>query len=124
MKTVTLTIITVSIFLACLSASFAAKVKIINNTDDKVRIFFRGKGTSTHQVEVLLPNTIVPYKVNPSAVEGKPVFEVIASTTGGNPDWKLLSGVCSNLEIDKDYTLFIEKTFKGLKTSCTAIAEE
>ncbi len=105
--------------------ALARKVKIINNTEDTIQVFFRGKGASSHHKEYIRPTSILTYDLAAVQLENKDVFYIIASSgQGGDPDWKLLGGVCSNLERDKKHTVLIEKSLQGLKTSCTVLTDE
>ncbi len=109
-----------------LSESFASsKVKIINNTEEPIKVFFRGKGGTKLYSAIANSNTIIPFKIASEYIENKPIFEVIATgSKSENPDWSLLGGTCSDLEVDKDHTLLIEKSFQGLKTSCSELLKE
>lgn len=107
----------------------ASEVKIINYTDSKAHVYFRGKGKTHHSIVTLAPKgmneSVSTHQVLREQVENAPLFEAIASTgSKGDPDWKLLAGTCANLEIDKNYTLLIEPSLQGLKTSCTVINKE
>ena len=104
--------------------SFGANVKIANLTDDNIQMFFRGKNSSKHHIVTLPANVVASYEIKSEHIENKPVFEAIASKgNGGDPDWKLLGGACTNLEKDKDYTLLIENSLGGIKTSCTSLVK-
>lgn len=118
--------LTFYVFLMYFSGSFSSfadsKVKLINNTNDPINVFFRGKDASTQHVKTLAPNSISSYTIEPLHIENKRIFEVISAAEGGNPNWK--GSGCFNLEAHKNHTLFIEKTFQGLKTSCAELIRE
>jgi len=102
----------------------ASKLKIINNTDNIVKVYVRGKGAESYHIEAINSNSTMGYEISPHHLENKQVYEVIASTgKGKSPDWRLLSGVCSNLETTGNHTLLIEKTMGGLKTSCEKLID-
>lgn len=107
----------------------ASEVKIINYTDSKAHVYFRGKGKVTPYIVTLAPKgmneSVSTHQILREQMENAPLFEAIASTGNeGDSDWKLLAGTCANLEIDKNYTLLIEPSLQGLKTSCTIINKE
>jgi len=112
-----------ALYVALLSDAFASEIKVINSTDHNIHIFFRGSENQKHPyVKTITARDNASFQILDEHIDAQPVFQAIASTERrGNPDWKLLAGTCDQLHKDMDYTLLIEKTKMGLKTSCTAL---
>jgi hypothetical protein len=61
----------------------ASEVKIINYTDSKAHVYFRGKGKAHHSIVTLAPKgmneSVSTHQVLREQVENAPLFEAIAS---------------------------------------------
>src|SRR5438045_3348906 len=86
-----------------LSVAQAGKLTVINNhPEQRVQLCIRGEGPKEQErIDCFGPTveamTQLDYTVKREHVGSDNTFEVIASTgNGGDPDWKLLSGKCSN----------------------------
>lgn len=102
-----------------LSATYGGTLQVINNADKNVQIFIRGAKSNKHHTELLVAGETKSLTIKEENVDGKPIYEVIASTgNGGNPDWKLLGGECIELLTTADHVLLIESQMGGIKTSC------
>lgn len=102
-----------------LSATYGGSLQVINNADKNVQIFIRGAKSDKHHTELLVAGETKNLAIKEENVDGKPIYEVIASTgNGGDPDWKLLGGECIELLTTADHVLLIESKMGGLKTSC------
>ena len=114
-----------ALYLTLLSDAFASQVKVSNNTDDTIHVFFRGKESKkSPHVESVPAHSSQTFIITDEYIDNQFLFQAIASTNRrGNPDWKLLAGTCDELNKDTDYTLIIETTKMGLKTSCTSISQ-
>ena len=111
---------------ALLGDAFASHAKVINSTDNTIYVFLRGQGMKKpSHTEAVPARATVDLTINDEHIGSQKVFEAIASTERtGDPDLKPLAGTCSQLSKDTDYTLLIESTKMGLKTSCTAIPQD
>ncbi len=115
-------IITSSFITASQSATFGGSLEVINNTPNTVQIFIRGENSSKYRREFIESHQTKKMNIVEENVENKPVFQVIASTSsGGDPDWRLLGGECNHLLTRKNYTVLIESSVGGFKTSCTTL---
>lgn len=97
-----------------------SKDSIFNDSKDAIYLYFKGKkdsANSNYYILKLTPDQTGPYVVTKDMINNNILFDVITSKSStGDPNWKLLAGSCTDLQITKDYTLLIEP---GLKTSCT-----
>ncbi|OJW49053.1 MAG: hypothetical protein BGO67_10800 [Alphaproteobacteria bacterium 41-28] len=112
-----------AVFALSMGVKSVSTVEVQNKTGENIQVFFRGIGSlKPPYIVTLAPNTAGEYEIIDEYIEGKPVYEAIASTgSGGNPDWKFLGGTCSPLYKDKNHIIRIEPTLAGLKTSCTTL---
>lgn len=108
------------------SASIAeAGILTVNNKipDQRIQLFIRGEGSDTYQIQLVEAGEAKSFGINKEHVQGKNTFEVTASTgNGGDPDWKLLGGTCSNLFTEADHIISIDSTLG--KISCTNITAD
>lgn len=100
----------------------STKVKVINDSDDNIQVFFRGEGANSHHVETLTSKTSGTYTLTPTQLDNKNFLEAIVSKGNqGSPDWKLLGGKCKHLSANTDHTIVVEDSLMGLKASCIVI---
>jgi hypothetical protein len=109
----------------------AGKLTVINNhPEQRIQLCIRGESPKERDrkdcfgptVEAGTQTTYIVEKKK--HVGGSNTFEVTASTgNGGNPDWKLLGGTCSQLFTESDHIVLIEANALG-KLSCRNITAE
>ena len=106
------------------SMAQAGKLTIVNNIpDQRIQVCIRGKNATEHHTKFINAGSTRAYTITRSIVSDKPTFEVAASTgNGGDPDWKLLAGKCTDLVTDADHILLIDSTLG--KTTCKNVTSE
>ena len=106
---------------ASVECAKAGKLSVINKIpDQRIQLFIRGEGNKEHNVSLIEAGQQKDMIIEKEHVGGRPTFEVIASTgNGGDPDWKLMGGACTELVTGADHTLVIDSTLG--KTTCTNI---
>jgi len=114
-----------ALYIGSISIAFASEVTVNNNTDNTIHVFFQGKQSKkAPHVETIAPHSSDTFTITEEHIDNKPIFKAIASTSRtGDPDWKLLAGICDRLNKDVNYKLIIETTSMGLKTSCTSLPQ-
>lgn len=100
------------------SIAYAGRLTVINSIPNQpIYLFIRGEGSNAYYTQSIEAGKQINLYVEEEDVKGKPMFEVTASaTSGGDPDWKLMGGTCSNLVTKADHTLIIKSTLG--KISC------
>jgi len=96
----------------------AGTLTVINKIPDQyIYLFIRGEGNNTYFTKVVESEKELVFSVEEEDVKGKPTFDVTASTnSGGDPDWKLMAGQCSNLVTKANHTIIVTAT--AGKLSC------
>jgi hypothetical protein len=105
-----------AIYCFSFSEAFSLQMKVINMADQNMYLYARGKGNTTYHKEVIPHQSEQEILVDERKTGITGYYDVIASTTSGDPDWQLLGGTCADLHKDTVPTLIIDK---GLKTHCT-----
>lgn len=107
----------------------ADKLTVINNLpDQRIQLCIRGENPQEQARKDCFGPTVdaghqTTYMVEKKHVGGSNTFEVTASTgNGGDPDWKLFGGKCSNLVTDANHIILIESTLG--KLSCKDITAQ
>lgn len=107
----------------------AGKLTVINNLpDQRIQLCIRGESPNEAARKDCFGPTVdagsqTTYIVEKTNVGGSNTFEVTASTgNGGDPNWKLFGGTCSNLVTHSDHIILIESTLG--KLSCRNITAE
>jgi hypothetical protein len=118
-------ILTTALCMASASLAQAGTLTVINKIpDQRIQLFIRGEGSESHAMEVIEGGEQQDLIIEEKHVNGKPTFEVIASTgNGGDPDWKLMGGKCEALVTAADHTILIESNPVG-KTVCRNVTAE
>lgn len=111
-------ILAVTFIIAYNAPVYAGTLTVINKiVDQPIQLFIRGEHSDTYQVVLIQADSKSVIDVKKEYVNGKETYEVIASTSlGGDPDWKLLGGKCSNLVTNTDHIITID-SLAG-KVSC------
>lgn len=111
------------------SLAQAGKLTVINNLpEQRIQLCIRGETPKELERKdcfgpIVGAGVQTSYVVEKENVGGSPTFEVTASTgNGGDPDWKLFGGTCSNLVTDADHIILIESTLG--KLSCKDITAQ